>query len=318
MKILITGATGYVGRHLIKELNSYNHDLYATIRKTSNTDLFKRVGVKLIECDITQKHEMVKIVEQFDGIIHLAFSLFPASDSRLNETGFENVVNYFKDKPIKRFVFISSALVYGATHKDKSIDESCPCNPKMYFAKQQLHAENKLLNLYKSDGFPSVILRSSEIYGGEGGFFKTAQLDGYINGKTPVIGSGKNAVSYTYVGDLIQAIISSLEKNDIEGQVFNINTPGVLTINDLIRLIRSKVKTKPVFRIPVFLGWIVASIAILLAKLKSKVPYIDFDIIRVATLQSGERRITKAEKILGFKPKFNDSSTGIIDCYFKN
>jgi nucleoside-diphosphate-sugar epimerase len=317
MKILITGATGYVGKHLINELCVYNHDLYAIIRKTSNSDALKGAGVNLIECDITQKHEIAKIVEHFDVIIHLAFSLFPASDSQVNETGFDNVINCFKDKPVKRFIFVSSALVYGVTPNDKSIDESFPCTPKMYFARQQLRAENILMNLYKNNGFPAVILRPSEIYGGVGGFFKTAQLDGYIYGKTPIIGSGKNAVSFTYIGDLIQAILSSIEKSGIEGQIFNINTPGVLSLNDLIRLIKNKVKTKPIIKIPAFVGWIVASFAIIIAKLKSKVPYIDYDIIRVATMQSGERSITKAEKILGFKPKYNTISSGLIDCYFK-
>jgi hypothetical protein len=66
------------------------------------------------------------------------------------------------------------------------------------------------------------------------------------------------------------------------------------------------------------MGWIVAGFAQLIAELNSKVPSINFDIIRVATMKSGARSILKAEKMLGFSPKYINISSGLSDCYFND
>lgn len=316
MKVLVTGATGYVGKHLIEELSKQELELYALIRKSSNTEYLISKGVNLIESDISNAKAMENINILFDAIIHLAFSLFPESSKTINETGFDNVLNLALRSNVKRFVYVSSQLVYGNTNKNELINEEQECNTTMKFGKQQVRAENKLKQLFNKEGFPCIILRPSEIYGGEGGFFKKAQLDGYINGSTPIVGNGNNVISFTYVGDLVQAILQSLHMKGVEGEVFNISTPGVLSLNGLVKLIRSKVKTKVIFKIPAFMAWVVATFAMFIAKVRGKVPFMDYDIVRVATMESGERSIEKAKLLLGFEPIYRSIEEGIIECYF--
>jgi nucleoside-diphosphate-sugar epimerase len=318
MKVLITGATGYVGRHLVSKLRETDHEIFALVRNTSNSDMLIKNNVKLLIGDIKEKECFDKFDSHFDIIIHLAFSLFPGADAEINVTGFDNIVSYAKRNPLRKFIYVSSQLVYGNTPENEIINEDFPCQTSMIFGKHQLRAENKLISMYRHNGFPAVILRPSEIYGGEGGFFKEIQLEGYINGKIPVIGSGNNAISFTYVGDLVQVIINSINKQGLEGQVFNINTPGVIKLNELIELIKCKTKTKPIIKVPAFMGWVVACFAVLASKITFGVPFMDFDVVRVATIQSGERNINKAKEILGFNPKYLDISTGLIDCYFMN
>lgn len=316
MKVLVTGATGYVGCHLISELKNTEHEVYALVRSKKNSDKLKENKVISLIGDIRNNACFSKLDKHFDVIIHLAFSLFPGADAETNIKGFDNVISFAKQNPIKRFIYVSSQLVYGNTPPSELINEDFPCQTTMVFGKHQLRAENKLIQMSEHDGFPAVILRPSEIYGGQGGFFKEVQLDGYINGRIPIIGRGNNAISFTYVGDLVQVIIRSINQHGIEGHIFNVNTPGVLTLNELIGLIRNNTSTKPIFRVPKFMGWIVASFAMLISKMKSGVPFMDYDVVRVATMQSGERSIEKAQEILNFKPKYQDIQTGLIDCYF--
>lgn len=317
MKILVTGATGYVGRHLISELKKTEHEVYALIRRNKNSAQLTGNNIKLVIGDIKDHESLEKLDNDFELIIHLAFSLFPGADSDTNTTGFDNVVSFAKKNPLQKFIYVSSQLVYGNTPTDKIITEDYPCKPTMLFGKQQIRAENTLINMSIQEGFPAVILRPSEIFGGEGGFFKEVQLNGYINGKVPIIGKGNNAISFTFVGDLVQVIIKSFNKHGIEGHIFNINTPGVITTNELVGLIKEKTGTKPIMKVPKFLGYAVACFAIILSEIKSDIPFMDFDVVRVATMQSGERSIQKAREMLNFKPRYLDISTGLIDCYFK-
>lgn len=318
MKILITGATGYVGRHLIEELSNKNDDLYALVRKTSNTSELLKRGVNLITAEISKKDEIDRIPKDFDIVVHLAFSLFPESNPEINVVGFDNLVNHFKNTSIKRFVYVSSALVYGKTKKNEQVTEDYTCRPNMYFAKQQLRAEKKLKALFLQSKFPYVIIRPGEIFGGNGGFFEKELLNGYINGKIPVIGSGKGGVCMTYIGDLIQGMIKAIEEERSIGEIYNINTPGLLSTNELIKLIRSKVKTRKIIRLPALVGWVGATFMILLSKITGKVPLFDYDIVRVATMESGERNIDKAIEQLGFTPKYSNIESGLVNSYFNN
>lgn len=316
MKVLITGATGYVGKHLIEELSNKNYNLYALVRKTSNTKDLQNKGVNLITAEISKKREIERIPRDFDIVIHLAFSLFPESNPAINVDGFDNLVNHFKNTKISRFVYVSSALVYGNTDPNIQINEKMECQPNMHFAKQQLRAEKILQELHRNTNFPCVILRPGEIYGGKGGFFEKELLQGYINGTVPVIGNGKGGVCMTYIGDLVQGIIKSFENEASIGESYNISTPGLISTNELIKLIRSKVKTKKIIRLPAFVGWIGATFMMLLGKITGKVPLFDYDIVRVATMESGERNIDKAISFLGFNPKYENIKSGLLECYF--
>lgn len=318
MKVLITGATGYVGRHLAHELKGTGHEIFAIVRKGSATESLLENNIGPIIGDIRNKGSINEIVPYFDIIIHLAFSLFPGADAETNITGFDHIVSFAQRNPLQRFIFVSSQLVYGPTPENEIIDEDASCHTNMLFGKHQLRAENKLMRLFHEENFPAVILRPSEIFGGEGGFFKKVQLDGYINGKVPIIGNGKNAISFTYIGDLTQVIVQCMHRDGIEGNSFNINTPGVLRLNELIRLVKHHTKMKTVFKVPAFIAWAIAFFAVISAKLRRTVPWMDYDVVRVATMQSGERSTAKAQKMLGFCPKYLDPSSALIDCYFSD
>lgn len=302
MKVLITGATGYVGRHLLMGIKNSKHEIFALVRNNQNYDWLYSCNATPLLGNLTNKKCFDNFSTDFDVIIHLAFSLFPGADKEMNINGTNNIISFGKRNPLKKFIYISSQLVYGSTSKDKIIDEDYPCRTKMTFGKHQLYVETKLKKLSET-GFPTVILRPSEIYGGKGGFFKEVQLNGYLNGKIPVIGKGNNAICFTYMGDLVQAIIQTINKQGVIGHVFNINTPGILTLNELIQFIKRNTQTRPIKKIPVFMAWFVAGIAIIFSKLLAVKPFIDFDVVRIATMQSGARSTQKSQIMLDFIPK---------------
>lgn len=318
IKVFVTGGTGYVGRHLIPVLIKKGYSVTALVRKGSDITNLKNKGVRLIYGDITKIDTLKDIEnEDIDVVFHLACSLLPISDSRVNVKGAKNIIEIFRRKKIKRFIYTSSALVYGESYPEQIVDEEFSKKPLLKYAKQESEIEDFLTSLHKGDGFPVVILRFSEIFGGEGGFFEE-YLRGIIKGKIPVIGNGRSNISMSYIGDVVSALLMAAERDDITGEVFNINIPEIITINDLVNIICEKAGVKKPAHVPVPVAWIVASMAMIVAKIIRKKPFLNYEIVRVATLKGGVRDISKAEKRLGFKPRFLSIKEGIEDCYFSS
>jgi nucleoside-diphosphate-sugar epimerase len=317
MKIFVTGATGYVGRHLVKALLQAGHTVTALVRPSSNYSQVEQMGVKLCFGDVSDLASLEKAAQElYEYVIHLAFSLFPANDVNVNRDGIRNIIKVFQKRPLHRMIFVSSALVYGPTDQDAVIQEDVPCNPHMTFTRQQVDAEQAFLDAFKEDGMPVVILRPAEIFGGQGGFFQEAYLDGMLKGKVPMIGKGTNKVSMTYVGDLVQAIISALERDGIEGEIFNINIPDTVTTNELVEFIMKESGCRKPFRVPTPVAWIGASFVMLIANLLHIAPILYYDLVRVATMPGGLRDIRKAETMLGFTPRYQKILDGLAECYF--
>lgn len=318
MKIFVTGATGYVGRHLVKELLQAGHTVTALVRPSSNHSQLEQMGVKRCFGDVSDLASMEKAAQEpYDGVIHLAFSLFPANDVNVNRDGIRNIIQVFRKRPLHRVIFVSSALVYGPTDQEVVIQEDAPCKPHMTFARQQWDAEQAFLDVYKKDGMPVVILRPAEIFGGQGGFFQEAYLDGMLNGKVPVIGKGTNKISMTYMEDLVRAIIDALERDGIEGEIFNINIPDTVTTNELVEFIMKKSGCRKPFRVATPVAWVGASFVMFIAKLLHIAPILYYDLVRVATMPGGLRDIRKAEKMLGFTPRYQKITDGLAECYFQ-
>ena len=314
MKIFVTGATGYIGRHLVKKLVNNGHEVTAFIRKSSRAELMS-LGVSCVNGDITDLQSLQKAMQEaYDAVYHLAASVVPISDERINLTAAENLVKVLKNKNIKKFIYVSTSLVYGNTQK--SVSEDYACKPETRYGNQALQIEGIFLEAFRKFQLPVVILRPSLVFGGEGGYFGTEYLSGLISGKIPVIGNGENYRTMTYYGDLVQALLTSLRTENIEGEIFNINTPDTVSTNDLTAYIAKNAGVKPPVHIPFFFAGFLAAIFSLISTIFRSKPLLNGEIVNIATLNSGEIDISKARHKLGFIPKYEMIFQGIRDNYF--
>lgn len=318
MKIFVTGATGYIGSHVTGALMEQGHDITCFIRDKRKAELRGDHGMKHIVGNIAEMSDVKAAADEtdYDAVIHFAFSLFPLSDPEVNIKGIDNIFHAFKGKKLKRFIYISSGLVYKPTRANEIVDEDVQREPTMTFAKQQVRAENMFFEEYQASGFPIVIIRPSEVFGGNGGYFAVEHLEGLKRRKVPMIADGSGSVCASYVGDIAQAVSRSLEIEAAIGQAFNINVPDLVTVKELNQFIVKKSGVKEPLRVPVFMAYIVATVAMIIAKLTGSRPFLTYDIVRVATMKAGRRNISKAKEILGFKPKYHTIFEGIEDCYY--
>jgi UDP-glucuronate 4-epimerase len=283
MNILITGGSGFIGRHLITKLIELGH-------KCHNYDLTHNQ-------DIRNLHDLDKAFElsQCSTVIHLAARAgvrrgneYPHEYMTTNIEGTWNVARMC-EKYGCRLISFSSSSVYGSA--DPPTKEEDPKHPVSLYGMTKLMGEHIVNQTY----IPSTIVRPFTVYGengrGDQVFYKW--LNQYKSEKLVTVfrnpDDEPSKRGYTYVGDLISALITLIEcRWDWSHEDFNLGGQEVITIDDLVRIFRSCIPDFPTRTL--------------------ELPLPDTDI------PENYACIDKARRMLGFNPpaKFQDIIAGII------
>jgi dihydroflavonol-4-reductase len=117
MKIFIAGASGFIGTHLVKRLAQTKHDLYCLVRKTSNVQYLKDLGVTLVDGDVTDKNSLYKGMEGCQWVVNAAniYSYWEPdvqAYTEVNIKGTRNIMECVLDTGVSKVVHLSTAAVY--------------------------------------------------------------------------------------------------------------------------------------------------------------------------------------------------------------
>jgi len=214
-KILITGASGFVGSWLVKEALSRDLDVYAGIRATSSKELLDDPRTKFVILDFEDEAALVQVMAayQFDYVIHNAGITRAAKDETYFRVNSEYAVRLAKawlagDGNLKKYTYISSVESHGSADDTPEgvVDATTPPNPRTMYGQSKLHGEKALKEV---DGLPLMILRPTAVFGpGEKDLFvvfKTIKQYGFA----PVMGSKEIRYSFVYVKDLVRVVVDS-------------------------------------------------------------------------------------------------------------
>lgn len=250
MKVLVTGATGFVGRALLAEFDGRG---FATISiggpKGTDRDHSINVG------DVGQVRKLVSIGD-VDAVVHaagIAHRFGSSSDDAfrsVNVTGAENVANLAIDLNAKHFLLISSTLIYGRRADLRAVDEDDECRPRDAYAKSKLAGEEAARHVCESARLPLTILRPAPIMG-EGSKGNFARLIRAIDsGRFVWVGHGDNLKSVVYVGDVAQAAAVVLDQGPNGTQAFNVAAKPV-RMKDVVNAIADALgKARPSVHLP--------------------------------------------------------------------
>jgi nucleoside-diphosphate-sugar epimerase len=234
MKILITGAGGYVGCELAKELLNQNHNITALdLFLYGDSVLTKNENLKIVRGDIRNQELLKKEFKNQDIIIHLAcisndpsFELNPVLGKSINLDAFEPMVKIAKDVGVKRFIYASSSSVYGVK-KEMNVHEDMKLEPLTDYSKYKALCEDILLK-YTSNNFVTTILRPATVCG----FSMRQRLDLVVNiltslayyKKEIVIFGGEQLRPNIHIKDMIRAYITVINASSdiINGNIFNV------------------------------------------------------------------------------------------------
>jgi nucleoside-diphosphate-sugar epimerase len=215
MRVLVTGADGFIGKELVKHLIS-KYDVLCLVRSNDAADTLKSKGLECIVADITDREGIIDSLRgiDVDAVFHLAAlnPLVRGKDKhyRVNIEGMRNLVDALSNTNVKEVVYAQGLGVYGDV-KGSLIDEHSSYNPSNWFTKMRSEAERILIDAGKRYGFSVKIAVLGDVYG-NGGWFKSIVIDRLRNGTFRIPGSGNYYRCFVHVYDAARALEVILSK----------------------------------------------------------------------------------------------------------
>jgi UDP-glucose 4-epimerase len=212
-RVLITGASGFVGYHLIQAALQHNLEVVAAVRKSSQVDHLKQLPVQYTSLNFTSvpalEEELAE--KKYHYIIHAAGTT-KAPDQEaynlVNATYSANLAAAAAKVGVKKFLFISSLAAIGPATPGQLITEATPPHPVTSYGRSKLQAE-QMLQVFSIAGLPLTVLRPTAVYGPRDKDIFII-LKTFARGLEPYIGSKPQQLSFLYAPDLAEAAVQLL------------------------------------------------------------------------------------------------------------
>ena len=250
--ILIAGGTGFIGFHLAKKCLSLNWSVTSlSTNKPKKNRKLKKVNYKI--CDVSNYNQInKKIKPDYDYVVNLAGYVDHTNKPKTMKShyiGCKNLSNFFLNSKIKKFVQIGSCIEYG---KIESPQKEIKQNKKTFsiYGKAKLLSTIFLQNFYKKYNFPVTILRLYLVYGP---FQDTNRvipvtIINALKNKSFNCSNGQQLRDFTYIDDIISAIIKTLKNLKSSGEIINIGSGKPIAIKKvIIKICRLLNSGKPLF-----------------------------------------------------------------------
>lgn len=236
MKYFITGATGFIGGRVARQLREAGHDVIAVVRNPEKAKDLSEIGVALHKGDVTEKESMRKAMTGVDGIFHVAgwYKVGVRDKSQayaINVEGTRNVLELMKELNIPKGVYTSTLAVNSDMHGVEA-DESYHFTGRhiSVYEETKAGAHDIAVKMIK-DGLPLVIVQPGLVYGPDDTSNVRKTLIQYLKKELPVMPQ-KTAYSWAHVDDIAHAHWLAMEKGKV-GESYNICGPTHTFINAL-------------------------------------------------------------------------------------
>ena len=310
MKILITGASGFIGSFIVEEALRRGFETWAAVRGSSSRQFLTDERINFIELNLSSEEQLTEQLRglQFDYVVHAAGvtkCLDKQDFHRINTEGTQHLVRVLLalQMRIKRFVYISSLSIMGAIREQQpytEILESDVAKPNTAYGKSKLEAEKWLATV---KDLPYVILRPTGVYGPrERDYFMMAKS---IKSHTDfAVGYKQQDITFVYVTDVVQAVFLALEKG-VTGRKYFLSDGEVYQSSTFSNLIRKELGNPWWIRItaPLWVLRVVTFVGEYVGRLTGKVTALNNDKYNIMRQRNWRCDIEPARKELGYEPK---------------
>jgi len=244
IKVLVTGATGFVGGRLAERLVlERGANLKALIHRLSSPGLARlaRLPVEIIQGDVLDISSLLEAASDCKIIIHLAYG-----KQKVTEKGTENVLKAAVQSQVDKVIHFSSSVVHGRNPPKKVISETAPFQSDGdLYSKGKIAAEKKVWKYHQKYGLPVVVFRPSIIYGPYNRTWTIQPVEKIKSNSLILIDDGMGLANIIYIDNLIDAIFLAIENDDSSGEAFLISDDDELTWVDFYRAYASMIPDAP-------------------------------------------------------------------------
>jgi dTDP-glucose 4,6-dehydratase len=309
--ILVTGGAGFIGSHIVDKLMEEGFqvtviDNLETGRLENIAHHQKKKDFHFVKGDIRNGDLVKETLRGIDAVFHEAALASvtrsvkdPILTNDINVVGTLNLLKASSDLGVKRFVFASSAAIYGDSRSPLK-KEDMVANPRSPYGVSKLAAENYVRVFYKAYGLETVCLRFFNVYGprqnvdirGSYGGAISIFVNRILKRMPPVIyGDGKQTRDFVYVKDVVEANMLALKQKSASGEVFNVAAGEKISVNQVAKALKDIMHREDL-----------------------KTVHAD---PRPTDIRHGYADITKAKNILGYNPQFSikEGLTELVNWY---
>jgi len=312
MKILITGASGFIGSFIVEEALRQGMEVWAAVRKSSSKQYLTDTRINFVELNLDSEDQIKEALKDlsFDYVVHAAGAtkcLNPDDFYRINTEGTKNLVNAIisMKMSIRRFVYMSSLSIFGPVREDMpytEIREDDTPQPNTAYGKSKLAAE-KFLDSLKN--FPYVVLRPTGVYGPREKDY-AMMVDSIRNHVDFAVGFKKQDITFVYVRDVVQAVFLALQKGTT-GRKYFLSDGKVYDSSTFSDLIHEKLGKPWWIRVkaPLWLLKIITACGEMIGKMTGKMTALNNDKYNILKQRNWRCDITPAIEELGYKPQYD-------------
>ena len=240
MSVLVTGATGFIGPHLVERLVGAGERVAALVRPDTDASRVLALGVEVIRGDVRDPLAVRRAVAGRRIVYHLARSLRgsgPRVLTTVNGEGTANIARAAAAGGVERIVHAGSVSVYGHVVPGVVLTEDSPLHPDSAYGHSKLFGERALLG---EGSAPAVIARISAVLGPGARAWRVTF--GSIEARRfRMIGDGDNRLHLVDVADVVDGLVLCGATPGIEGRIYNLGGPEPIRMRDMVRLIAREV-----------------------------------------------------------------------------
>lgn len=241
MKALVTGATGFIGSHLVDRLVARGDEVRALVRPSSDISYLEERGPELVRGDITDPASLPAAVAGVDVVYHLAALVSDWGPWREFEAvtigGTRNLLEAAARAAVPRFLHVSTDGVYAHRYLGKRMAEDTPLETRFarwdYYRRSKVAAEHLVWQYHYWERLAATVVRPGLVLG-ERDRATLPVVIGYLRGKgATYLGSGRNRLPYVYAGDVAAACLLAAAEEGAAGQAYNAVSQEAVTQRDL-------------------------------------------------------------------------------------
>lgn len=324
MKVLITGASGFIGGHVISKVLEEGHEVVALVRDTSNIEGLPK-KVETIEADLFDISSLEKAVRGVNAVMHFAayFDFYPSDQElmfKVNVEGTTNLMNVCVGTDVERFIYCSSTETMGGIRYPPG-NEDTELRPAFSYGESKIQAEKAIRQITQDTGLSHIIIRPTGVLG-EGDLYIMYEVARELyNGKVFALPRDLNTqFMYTYIDDIVSGFVAALTPMSALNNTIILCPDEAISWAEFLEVVTEQLGVKPPrLRVPTLL----AKFGMMfLSPIKNRKRMTFFwhgksvDMMMQARVYSNE----KAKRLLGWTPKVSmvEGLQRAINWYFEN